>query len=725
MNMETKGEILIVEDTADTLHLLTKLLVGEGYRVRQAQDGDMALATIRTRLPDLILLDVAMPRMDGFEACQILKNDPRTADIPVIFCSGLHDTEFKVKAFSVGAVDFITKPYQFEEVLVRVRTHLELAQLRCNLETRVQERTNDLKISARKLQQEAIARRQIERELTLTSKAFEASLSGIMVVDGQGRIETVNTAFTRITGYSKQDAVGKDYRFLYSDKTTSDKRTQILNELKLHGQWNGEVWCQRKDGNVIPIMENVFEIHEALQDQLNYVITFVDISESKDAQTLIDFLAYKDNLTGLANRMIARRHFQKVSLAAKKENRKEAVMCLDLDRFKNINDSLGHTIGDQILKMVASRLSAVVGDTHLISREGGDEYLIITNGIRSGEEKNQLASALLNAFSQPFECDNHQLMLTTSIGSATFPDDGEDFETLLMNAENALYACKSNGGGGYFEFTQEMDTAARSRMQMENLLRTAVANNELNLVYQPKVCLKTGLIVGAEALVRWNSKELGFVSPGDFIPLAEESGLILAIDEWVVTTVAQQLRNWLDMGIHCKKLSVNLSTMQFRRGDLGELIKRVVRDSQISAHHLDLEITEGVLMENLHSAIPIIENLKAIGVSISLDDFGTGYSSLRYLQKLPIDTLKIDKSFIDEIHLKSSDASIAKAIIALANNLDLNVVAEGVEYKEQFKFLQDIGCDQIQGYYFSRPLSAEDFVSLFRLNQQNLAVSSC
>ncbi len=488
----------------------------------------------------------------------------------------------------------------------------------------------------------------------------------------------------------------------------------MWHALQHYGTWTGEIWNRRKDGNVIPMMETIHDFRDGTGKVTHYIATLTDLSESKDAQTLIEFLAYRDSLTGLANRLVARRHFDQIVLEAEKSHQKLALLCLDLDRFKVINDSLGHGVGDQLLKLMSARFSSCFGDEYLLSREGGDEFLILSPCVDTVEPVIALAEKIVQNISQELKVDQHNLSVTTSIGIAIYPEHGQTFDELLKDAENALYAVKKNGGNGYCLFTTQMDAEARLRLELENCLRGAVGNNEFRLVYQPKLSLRTGAIVGAEALVRWNSPVLGFVSPANFIPLAEETGLILAIDEWVITTACRQIRQWQDAGLGEQKVSVNLSTLQFGRGDLNSLIRRALADSGIEATSLDLEITEGVLMQNIHSAIPILEGFKNIGVSVSLDDFGTGYSSLNYLKQLPIDTLKIDKSFVDEIHMESQDAVIALAIIALGQNLGLNVVAEGVENVQQYEFLRSHGCDEMQGYFFSKPLPPADYEALLR-----------
>lgn len=712
--IDSNAEILIVEDTPESLRLLTEVLESAGYTVRQAQDGAMALATVHSRLPDLILLDIAMPGMNGYEVCHRLTTNPETRSVPVIFCSALHDTDYKIQGFSQGAVDFITKPYQPEEVLMRVKTHLELYRLRHQLEQRVKQRTARLNKLTDNLKEEIKVRKKAEQELRLSSKAFDSSFSSIMVTDSKGIIVAVNPAFTRITGYSKKEALGKTPRLIKSGEHDAKFYHDIWTSINERGTWSGEIWNRRKNGDVIPMMESINAVRDADGQVTHYVATLADLSESKDAKTLISFLTYHDSLTGLSNQLVARKHFEKAVFDADKSQSKVALINIDLDRFKVVNDSLGHGVGDQILKKMARDLGHFFGENQLVFRESGDEFLIILSELSNVNQVTETAEKLVTKLRDESKIGNHSFSTTASIGIALYPDDGDTFDDLLKASENALYKSKQKGGNDFCLFQEYMNSEARLRLELENGLRNAILNNEFRLLYQPKIKCGDNTISGAEVLIRWENPVLGLVSPASFIPLAEETGLVLSIDEWVLNTVCQQIQTWKGEGLDIEKISVNLSTLQFRRGDLLELIQGVLHTYQLMPSCIDLEITETVFMHNIHEAVSILENLKALGLSISLDDFGTGYSSLNYLRKLPIDTLKIDKSFIDEIHVNTHAATIASSIINLGHNLGLMIVAEGVEYEQQYKLLSQQGCDEIQGYYFSKPLNVNDFEQALR-----------
>lgn len=690
------AEILVIEDSESSMLLLTELLEENGYGVRQAQDGEMALSTVKIRAPDLVLLDINLPDFNGFIVCRKMKMLASMKDVPVLFCSALDDPEIKVHGFSEGGVDYITKPYNPDEVLIRVKTHLELSRLRNKLEHRVKQRTRKL--------------RETKQELKLAAKAFEASPNAIMITDPEHKIVSINPAFTRVLGYSKSDSIGKTPEsLLFSGKHDKDFVTTAHQKLEKTGHWSGEVWHRCENGNVIPVMEEIHEFRDRNDKLTHYVRTVIDLSESKDAQTIISFLAHHDGLTGLANRIYARQHFEKLRLEADRSNKNIAILYLDLDRFKVINDSLGHSVGDQVLRNIASQINSRLNSSYLLSRDSGDEFMIISDCFIDIDEPLNLARQLTREKGNELIIDEHKLLVQSSIGISIYPDHGKTFNDLLKHAENALYSTKRSGGQNFSLFEPRMDKEACERMNMEIHLRNAVKDGECKLMYQPKISLLSGEVVGAEALVRWNSPVLGYISPAQFIPLAEETGIILDIDEWVIRTACEQINHWKAQGLAEQNISVNLSALQFRRGDLNRIINTTLQETGVSASSLELEITEGILMENMHIAVSILKALKHTGVRVSLDDFGTGYSSLHYLKKLPIDTLKIDKSFIDKLHIEEDDAMIVKTIIALGHNLGLNVVAEGVENAKQNNFLRDNGCDEIQGYYYSKPLDAKEY----------------
>lgn len=545
-------------------------------------------------------------------------------------------------------------------------------------------------------------------KLPLLEKAFAVSPSAILITNIDNIILAVNPAFCHLTGYQQSEVVGKSSQLLRSDKHEPAFFNAIKRQLTESGCWSGEVWNRSKDANVIPMTETIYTFCENGNQISHFITTLVDKSEAHDAQVLINYLASRDSLTGLANRLSAQSYFHAVKCEQEQTLQKIAVICLGLDRFKDVNDALGRGAGDQLLISVAGYLTHMVADNGIVSRSSGDEFLVILRNISDRMQLLALMQQMVAGINAVQMVEHNNVSVTTSIGAALSPDDAVNFDTLLKYADIALHTSKNAGGNQYCVFSPELETKVQQRLQMESCLRTAVQQEEFALVYQPKLCLHTGKITGLEALVRWHSPVLGLVSPADFIPLAERSGLILLVDEWVVTHVGRQIRQWLDNGLNVPAVSVNLSALQFHRGDLQSLILNVLSENNIAASYLDLEITEGVLMETMHSAVAILQGLRDIGVSVSLDDFGTGYSSLSYLKNLPINTLKIDKSFIDDIYQTTGEAVIVQAIISLGQSMGLKLVAEGVEYQRQVDYLKKNGCDEMQGYFFSKPLPATE-----------------
>ncbi|MGK5019551.1 GGDEF/EAL domain-containing response regulator [Janthinobacterium lividum] len=719
--VNAKGEVLIVEDTPASLKLLSDLLSGAGYAVRQAPNGELALWTAQARPPELILLDVRMPGLDGFEVCRRLKQIPSLCQVPVIFLSAQYDTDDKVRGFALGAVDFIAKPFQAEEILARTDAHvrlaraqLQLTQERANLERRVVERTAELEQVASTLAREVQIRRANEALLRLSGQVFEATQDAILITDPSGVIVTANPAFTRITGYAAQDVVGTDIMRLHAEHTGEAVLLALRQGLHSSGCWSGEVQTRRKSGDTYPCLLSVSTVHGPDGDVINYVGVFLDISERKAEQHLIDFLSYHDALTGLPNRVLLRERFGQARTNALRDGQQVVLMCLDLDRFKNINDSHGQAVGDKTLQVVARFLSGCVREGDTVARQGGDEFQILLHDDVLLGRTLALAQTILAGLREELSVDGERLALTTSIGIAMCPADGDSLDDVLRHADTALVRAKEMGRDHYAFFTERMGSDIRARLAMQQQLRGAICRDEFEVHYQPQMCLRTGALLGAEALLRWDNPVLGKVPPGLFIALAEEYGLITAIGEWVLESVCAQIRSWLDAGLGSIKVAVNLSGKQFAQDHTVPFVEAVLRKYAITPACLGIEITESTVMGDPDKAVAALTRLKDIGVGISLDDFGTGYSSLGYLKRFPIDVLKIDKSFVDDVTTSSSDAAIARSVISLAHNLDMRVIAEGVETRAQVDFLTQHGCDEMQGYYFSPPLAAAPFTVLLR-----------
>ena len=717
----TKGEVLIVEDTPASLKLLSDLLTEAGYYVRQAPNGELALWTAQSRPPELILLDVRMPGIDGFEVCRRLKASPELNHVPVIFLSAQHDTDDKVRGFALGGVDFIAKPFQAEEILARTDAHVRLgraqkalAEERAHLEQRVSERTAELAQLAESLEKEVEQRRANEEFLRLASRVFEATLDAVVVTDRAGDIVASNPAFSKISGYAAEEVVGRSVALLHAGEQDAAAFQLMTQSLEHTGHWSGEILARRKNGDTYPGLLSVSVVRDSASQVQNFVVVFMDITERKAEQHLIDFLSYHDALTGLPNRLLARQRFEQMYAAAKREGKCVAVMCLDLDRFKSINDSYGPQVGDKVLQVVARFLTETVREGDTVTRQGGDEFQIILQDDHQFDDTLALAQKILAGLRKELVIDGQQISLTSSIGIAVSPTDGASLDELVRNADTALFRAKEIGRDNYAFFTERMDAEIRDKLAIQGQLRGAIVRGEFEVHYQPQMCLHTGVMLGAEALLRWDNPVLGKVPPNRFIPLAEEYGLVNAIGEWVLESVCAQIKVWHDQGLGDIKVSVNLSAGQFANDRTVPYVECTLRKYGIAPEYLGLEITEGTVMGDPNKAVAALRRLKDIGVHISLDDFGTGYSSLSYLKRFPIDVLKIDKSFVDDVTTNANDAAIALSVISLAHNLNMRVIAEGVETREQVEFLTARGCDEMQGYYFSRPIGAEAFTALLR-----------
>jgi diguanylate cyclase (GGDEF)-like protein/PAS domain S-box-containing protein len=727
----TKGEVLIVEDTPASLKLLSDLLTEAGYYVRQAPNGELALWTAQSRPPELILLDIRMPGIDGFEVCRRLKASPELSQVPVIFLSAQHDTDDKVRGFALGGVDFIAKPFQAEEILARTDAHVRLgraqkalAEERAHLEQRVTERTAELAQLAQSLEKEIEQRRANEEFLRLASRVFEATLDAIVVTDRGGDIVATNPAFTKISGYTAEEVIGRSVGLLHAGEQDAAAFQMLSQSLQNTGHWSGEILARRKNGDTYPGLLSVSMVRDTEGHAQNFVVVFMDITERKAEQHLIDFLSYHDALTGLPNRLLARQRFEQLHAAARREGKCVAVMCLDLDRFKSINDSYGPQVGDKALQVVARFLTETVREGDTVTRQGGDEFQIILQDDPQFDDTLALAQKILAGLRKELVIDGQQISLTSSIGIAVSPTDGGSLDELVRNADTALFRAKEIGRDNYAFFTERMDAEIRDKLAIQGQLRGAIARDEFEVHYQPQMCLKTGIMLGAEALLRWDNAVLGKVPPNRFIPLAEEYGLVNAIGEWVLESVCAQIKVWHDQGLGDIKVSVNLSAGQFANDSTVPYVESTLRKFGIAPEYLGLEITEGTVMGDPNKAVAALRRLKDIGVNISLDDFGTGYSSLSYLKRFPIDVLKIDKSFVDDVTTNANDAAIALSVISLAHNLNMRVIAEGVETREQVAFLTARGCDEMQGYYFSRPIGAEAFTALLRENRNLLTMQT-
>jgi len=548
---------------------------------------------------------------------------------------------------------------------------------------------------------------EFESGLQRAAIVFDNTLEGIFITDKNSIIMSTNQAFSNITGYRKEDVIGKTPRIMKSDYHDQKFYDDFWASIKEKGAWQGEIWNRRKDGGIFPSWQTVTAVKDNQDNISHFVSVFSDITEKKMTEEHIQHLAHHDALTNLPNRLLFNERLGQAIKHAGRNKKIVALLFLDLDRFKNINDSLGHPAGDDILQKISQRLLEQVRGEDTVARLGGDEFTILLDSLDCDQDAILVAQKVLDAFAAPFPIRGHQLSLTVSIGIGLYPQDGTNVDTLLRNADAAMYRAKEQGKNNYQFYTQELTNNAFERVSIENKLRLAIKCGELQLHYQPQLSLNDNKIVGVEALLRWNHPQDGMISPAKFIPVTEETGLIVEIGEWALRTACHQAKQWIDNNVPFGSMAVNISGIQVQRSDIVATVAKALEESGLPPERLELEITESIIMHDTEQAIKIMEALRALGVSLSIDDFGTGYSSLSYLKRLPLHKLKIDQSFVRDIPGDNNDEAIVCAIIGLGKSLQLDVIAEGVELIEQQEFLHFHGCREVQGYLHSRPLDAD------------------
>ncbi|MEW5757650.1 MAG: EAL domain-containing protein [Pseudomonadota bacterium] len=685
-----KPLILIVDDDAIMRLFMREALVQSGMEVIEAGDGEEALARCGQYRPDLVTLDVELPGLDGFAVCQTLRQR-FNEHLPVVMITSHEDVASVNLAYEAGATDFITKPINWMILGHRIRYIL-----------RSYETLKALRVSEMRLENAQRIAKVGDWEWDL----------------GNDRIYWSEQVF-RIFALNKADFLPTPLS-LFSRVHPED--VERLLEVTNNALYHGEPYCveyriltpDNDERTVLAQAEVVFGADGA---PLGMAGTLEDISERKQAEETIRYLAYYDMLTRLPNRQLFKDRLTQAISNAQRTQTLVGVFSIGLDRFKNINETLGHSEGDLLLQQVSERLKRYLRESDSVARPrddfglarlGSDEFSLLLNGISNVNDLALVAQRIQNIFIEPFVIHKHEVFVSVSIGIAVYPLDGEDAEPLLKHADTAMSHAKHAGRNIYQFYAEAMNQRAIDRMSLENKLRRAIEREEFRLYYQPRVEIATMRITGVEALLRWSNDELGMVSPADFIPLAEDTGLIVPIGAWVLETAAAQAKAWLAQGLGAICVAVNLSSQQFHRGGLYETVARILQQSGVDPQLLELEITESIILRDTQEVLATLSKFKAMGMRLSMDDFGTGYSSLSYLQRFPLDTLKIDRSFVKDIPDNPDDVAITSAIIAMAHTLGLNVVAEGVETAEQLAFLRQRGCEEMQGFYFSRPLPAEE-----------------
>ncbi|WP_220812546.1 phosphodiesterase DibA [Pseudomonas paralcaligenes] len=554
-------------------------------------------------------------------------------------------------------------------------------------------------------------RRADEDSLRQAAAVFDSTQEGVLVTDQTRKIVHVNPAFSRITGFSAEEVLGKEPNLFKSGRHDAAFYHNLWHALEQRGSWSGEIWNRRKSGEVFPMWQCIRSIHDERGKLSHYVAVFSDISALKRSQHELDFLAHHDPLTTLPNRLLFGERIEQALQRARRDKLRGALLLFDLDHFKIVNESLGHNIGDQLLKLIGERLAQCLAPQLTLARLGGDEFGLLSDDCAGAEQASLLAQHLLDELAQPFMIDGQTLFISASIGISLFPEDGDSVEQLMRNADSALFRAKSSGRQTFAFYSQDMTAVAQQRVRLESELRAALEQGDLRVHYQPIHRLDDRGLIGVEALVRWEHPQRGLVTPGEFIPIAEDSGLIGAIDAWVLAHACNQMQAWIGEGRGLEFVAVNVSSRLFGRGDLAQQVARVLEDTGLDPAHLELEVTESAVMDNPEQAQTVLAQLRELGVRLAIDDFGTGYSSLARLKRLPVHKLKLDQSFVCGLPDDHEDAAIARAVITLGQSLGLRVLAEGIEKESQAAFLRGLGCNLGQGYWFGRPQPAEQLMS--------------
>ena len=686
------NSLLIVDDEVAQLDSLNELMLLSGYLVETANSGNKAIEQLQNTIFDAVLLDLNMPEGSGFEVITyIVENE---VPVKVIVVSGETDFESTRRALKQGAYDFIKKPYIPDELLSTVKNATEKKQL----ETKNQE-------VEQKLNESEYLHRFI----------VDHSPDIVFMLNAEGEFTFLNDAVFQALGYNRRELLGQHYSKLVS-RQSLDQAKYVFTERRAGSRKSKNVELKLKcrdeseyryfDTTSMSVDLSMPGIHTNMPNKGTYGVAR-DITEKKQAQELINYQAYHDVLTRLPNRVLMEDRLNIAITQALRNKNKLALMFLDLDRFKWVNDTLGHAIGDRLLQSVSQRLENCLRKGDTLARFGSDEFALILPNITRQEDAQIIAAKIMAELQHPFSIDEHDLYITTSIGIALYPDAGTTTDSLIHSADLAMYFVKEKGKNGFEFFREEMNEMSTARLTTERELRTAISNDELRVCYQPQVRAETEEIVGFEALVRWNHPTNGTVYPDDFIPIAEETGLILPLGDLILNTVCRDIKRWRDNGLSNVRVSINFSALQVEQDDFITDIVSALEKFDLPGDSIEIEITENVIMRDMSQVIHKLRELTQLGIKIAIDDFGTGYSSLSYLQQFPINTLKIDKAFIGSIHVDEGATSIVNAIVAMAKGLKLNLIAEGVETDPQLEYLKSLGCQEIQGYLFGKAEGAD------------------
>ncbi|MBZ2193445.1 EAL domain-containing protein [Pseudoalteromonas arctica] len=713
-----KPLILIVDDEPSNLHVLVEGLLTD-YDVRISTSGEQALIFIESTRPDLILLDIMMPGMDGYEVCNILKAKQNTKGIPVIFVTALTEEESEEKGFAMGAIDYIHKPYKLALVRARIRTHITAQGMLDRLIEKnfdLHDKLLEIESLAKELSQREEELKELSSKQKLFYQALTGTADGVVITDSNGKIIAVNPSFCRITGYSESDSLQMQLHDIKQNNHPSISFDQVWHHANQAGYWSGELVTRRKNGELYPELLTLSMVKGEQDTNVHYIGVFSDISSVKITQERIHYLTWHDELTGLPNRNGFLKQLEQQLQVCSTENSYAYIYIIDIDSFHSINDGLGLLAGDNILKELTKRIHSKVSKKDVIARLGSDEFAVLctvekgVGRIRAQAMAENKAQELLISVNHPFVVDEQDVSLTVSIGTYIFPreDQWESAIETIRNCEAACYKAKEKGGNRVTFFDTSFGEQAKRRFEIEQDLRKAISNNELSLYLQSQFD-RSQTLKGAEVLLRWEHPQKGFISPGEFISIAEETDIIYDLDCWV-TSNALEILTQLSKTHPKLNLSINVSGRHFHEARFLSFISQKIKQHSINPQQLTIEIIEGTLLNHMEAAIEAVHFLKKLGIRVSIDDFGTGYSSLTYLKQLPIQELKIDRSFVLEAPTDNNDKLIIDMIVSLGRLFELEIVAEGVENQSHFDLLQEYPEVILQGYYLHRPEPASDWL---------------
>jgi len=698
-----KPVVLHVDDDIASLLMAESPLMHAGFEVLHASDGMQAVEQFEQHAPDLIIMDAVMPKMDGFESIKQIRSSSKGLHTPILMITGLDDLESITRAYDEGATDFITKPVNFFILPYRVQYML-----------RSKNTADELRASQARLDNaQRIARLgHWEWDIATNKVHWSREVASLFGFDQRRLIGNMGDLINKVDAATRSDV-----------QMQTDLAVETAKAFSLEFVITGK---RENDGLSVRL-----EAEPKVDKNgrcIQMIGTVQDVTKSATAQKEMHDLAYYDLVTGLPNRAQLSESLTQALVMSERLDNQFALLFLDLDHFKQVNDTLGHDAGDDLLQQVSQRLAGVLRESDVLGRPaaseitpveiaaqdtvariGGDEFVVLLGDIHRPEDAARVADRIAKSISAPYSISDVEVVVTTTIGISVYPGDGRDAETLMKHADVAMYHAKENGRNGYQFYSRHIHEQALSRFAMEKELKTAIEEDQLFLLYQPKLDMKSGRTVGVEALVRWNHPDRGSISPVDFISLAEETGLIIPLGQWVLKESTRQVQEWIDKGLGTFSVAINCSPVQFTRGNMVADIEEALNLSGIDPSLLEIELTENLFLNNIENGVALLNSLKRLGVQIAIDDFGTGVSSLSYLKHLPVDRLKIDQSFVENMHTDVGDAAIVSAIVTLGHNLGLLIVAEGVEIAQQFEILRRYQCNEVQGYYFSYPLTCAKF----------------